>query len=141
MIKIRYERHKHHMSLKCAFNGIVYTLNSQSNFVIHLIFFIITMVASYIYNVSVIEVLIILTTSATVFVAETINTAIEALCDEVAKGKNKTLIGIAKDASAGAVLISAIFAIIVALIIFLPKVYEVFHEYYNTSSVREVLDD
>ena len=56
-----------------------------------------------------------------VFVAETINSAIEALCDTVSLDY-KVNIKYAKDVSAGAVLVTAFVSVITGLIIFMPYV-------------------
>jgi diacylglycerol kinase len=56
-----------------------------------------------------------------VFVAETTNSAIEALCDTVSLDY-KVNIKYAKDVSAGAVLVTALVSVITGLIIFMPYV-------------------
>jgi diacylglycerol kinase len=60
-----------------------------------------------------------------VFGAETVNTSIEKLVDLVSPQKNE-LAGKAKDMAAGAVLICALFAAATGLIIFIPKVWNLF---------------
>lgn len=55
-----------------------------------------------------------------VLVAELFNTALELLVDLVSPGYNKAA-GIVKDLASAAVLLAAVFAVIVALIIFTPK--------------------
>lgn len=55
-----------------------------------------------------------------VIVAEMFNTAIEALADNISTEENE-LIKKAKDISAGATLVLSIFAVIVAILIILPK--------------------
>lgn len=54
-----------------------------------------------------------------VWTAETLNTAFELLADAVSPGLN-TVIGQAKDVAAGAVLITAIGAVIIGLLVFGP---------------------
>lgn len=58
---------------------------------------------------------------ALVWIAESINTALEFLADEITL-ERKDLIGKAKDVAAFAVLVSAIFAIIIGFFIFLPYI-------------------
>lgn len=55
-----------------------------------------------------------------VWMAEGMNTAIEALTDLVSPGKHP-LAGQAKDLAAGAVLCAAIIAVVIGVIVFLPK--------------------
>ena len=55
-----------------------------------------------------------------VLALETLNTAIEKLVDFVSPGYRKEA-GLVKDIAAGAVLIAAIAAVIVGIIVFVPK--------------------
>ena len=59
---------------------------------------------------------------AQVLSLEIVNTAIEA-CIDLVSPERQPLAKLAKDAAAGAVLISAIFAAIIGLLIFVPKVF------------------
>jgi len=58
-----------------------------------------------------------------VLISETINSAIEALCDTVTQDF-KINVKYAKDVSAGAVLVSSLLSVITGLIIFLPYIIE-----------------
>ena len=58
-----------------------------------------------------------------VFVAEMLNTAVEAMVDLITIEKRQDA-KIAKDVAAGMVLVSAFFSIIIGLYIFLPKVLQ-----------------
>ena len=58
-----------------------------------------------------------------VLISESINSAIEALCDTVSKDY-KVNIKYAKDVSAGAVLVSALVSVITGLIVFLPYIVD-----------------
>jgi len=113
----------HHISFKHAFNGVVYAFKTQPNFKVHTFIYLLTLYFAYYFKISYIEVLIILVISALVFSLEMINTAIEALSDEVCVGEWKELIKVAKDCSSGAVLIASFFAVVIGLIIFLPKFF------------------
>ena len=113
---------RHHtISFKNAFTGIYTATRTQTNIRIHLIATITVFLASVYYRVSLTEGLILILTIASVFVAEMFNTAIEFLSDAVTLEHNE-LIDHAKDVSAGAVLFSAILALSVGLLIFLPKI-------------------
>lgn len=57
---------------------------------------------------------------ALVWVAEAVNTALEALGDAVSQ-RPHPLVGQAKDVAAGAVLLAAIAAVVVALLVFVPR--------------------
>ena len=57
-----------------------------------------------------------------VLTAESLNTAIEAICDFIQPNYDKK-IGLIKDIAAGAVTFAAFTAIIIGAIIYLPKLY------------------
>jgi diacylglycerol kinase (ATP) len=61
---------------------------------------------------------------AAVWIAESLNTALEYLADAISPERHAR-IGDAKDVAAGAVLISAVTAIIVGIVIFGPYVREI----------------
>lgn len=119
------DRKFHHVSFKYAFNGIKWAFKSQPNFKIHTYAFILLGILilffSFFSLVEYYEIVVLLVISALIFATEMINTAVEALGDEIANGKYKEFIRIAKDTASGAVLISAVFAILIGIIIFLPK--------------------
>lgn len=107
-------------SFKYAFNGIRFVFFTQTNMQIHLAIAIIVTIFGFYFKISHNEWLILILTFALVLVSETINTAIEQLVNFISPQYNKKA-GLIKDISAAFVLISAIFAIIVGLIIFIPK--------------------
>jgi len=112
---------KHTVSFRNAFTGILTATHTQVNIRIHLIATtIVTLLAVYL-QISMVEGLVLLLTIASVIVAELFNTAIEFLADAVTLEDNN-FIRDAKDVSAGAVLVSAIFAALVGLLIFVPKI-------------------
>lgn len=65
-----------------------------------------------------------------VLMAEGFNTAVETLADRVSADYDE-MVGKCKDLAAGAVLLMVIAAVIVGLIIFLPKFYGKFVEYFG----------
>ncbi|MGB5633345.1 MAG: diacylglycerol kinase family protein, partial [Waterburya sp.] len=70
------------------------------------------------------EMAVITMTCAIVMVLELINTAIESVVDLTVKQSYHELAKIAKDCAAGAVLVSAIAALIVAAFILLPPLLQ-----------------
>lgn len=103
-----------------AFKGIDYAAKTQLNFRVHLVATFLAVFSGLALHISVNEWLWIILCIALVLIAELFNTAIEFLTDLVSPEYNK-LAGHIKDISAGAVLITAIFALATGLIIFLPK--------------------
>jgi len=121
----------HYITFKYAYDGVKWAFITQPNFKIHLfILSMILLLSTYLglkNMISAVEVLVVLLISAIVLTAEMINTALEALSDEVANGEYKEFIRIAKDASSGAVLMSTIFAVIIGTVIYLPKILVLFN--------------
>jgi diacylglycerol kinase len=111
---------KQFMSFVPAFKGIGMVLKTQQNFWIHLAVACIVVVAGVVAGLTNTEWCIIVTTIFLVLAMEVVNTAIEKLVDFVSPGFHQQA-GIVKDLSAAAVLLTAVAAVIVGLIIFLPK--------------------
>jgi diacylglycerol kinase len=103
-----------------AFNGIWHAAATQLNFRVHLIAAIVAVCAGYALHISSQEWLWIILCIGIVLIAELFNTAIEFLTDLVSPEYNKKA-GLVKDLSAGAVLITAICALVIGIIIFVPK--------------------
>lgn len=112
-------------SMGHAIDGISYTTNHERNFRIEIFFAFAVTIASFIFKVSLIEWAILVLVIGMVLALEMINTSIERCVDLVTKDY-KELAKIAKDVSAGAVLIMSIFSIIIGIIIFLPKIIQIF---------------
>jgi len=104
-----------------AFNGIWLMIRKEQNAKIHLIALIIVVVAGICLHLSLSEWIAIVIVSGGVFAAEAFNTSIETLSDTVTPEYNKNIKQV-KDFAAGAVLIFSITAVLVGLIIFLPKI-------------------
>jgi diacylglycerol kinase (ATP) len=103
-----------------AFKGIGYSAKTQLNFRVHLVAMLLAVFLGYALHITVNEWQWIILCITLVLVAELFNTAIEFLTDLVSPNYNE-LAGHVKDISAGAVLITALFALITGIIIFLPK--------------------
>jgi diacylglycerol kinase (ATP) len=109
-----------------AFKGLGYAAKTQLNFRIHLGATIIVFGMSYVLHISTNEWQWVILCIAFVLVTELLNTAIEFLTDLVSPGYNEVA-GRVKDIAAGAVVIAAVFALIIGLIIFLPKLLLLAH--------------
>lgn len=103
-----------------AFEGIINTVKAERNMKIHCGFMLAVVVCGFIFRLTYTEWLICLALFGLVTSLELVNTAVEAVVDLVTE-ERKPLAKKAKDAAAGAVLVSAIFAAIIGLIIFVPK--------------------
>ncbi len=111
-------------SMLHAIDGINYALSHERNLIIEIIIAIIVSISGIIFKVSIIEWLALVLTIAIIISLEMINTAIERTVDLATK-EYKELARIAKDVSAGAVLIMSLFSIIIGIIIFLPKIINI----------------
>ena len=108
-------------SVKNCLDGISYVTKNEKNFKREIALGIIALILSYILKIDKIEFIIILTMICLVLTAEIINTAIERAVDLVTK-EYHALARIAKDVSAGSVLVTSTFALIIGIIIFMPKI-------------------
>jgi diacylglycerol kinase (ATP) len=109
-----------------ALNGIWHATATQLNFRVHLVAALIAVYGGYALHISTNEWLWIILCIAMVLVAELFNTALEFLTDLVSPEYNKKA-GLVKDMAAGAVLITAICAMVIGLIIFVPKLLLLIH--------------
>ncbi len=108
-------------STNFAIKGIVTMVKNENNARIHLVASLLVIAVGFYFSLTSSEWLWITTAIALVWILEAINTAIEALVDLVSP-QFHPLAGKAKDVAAGAVLLGAIFAVIVGGIIFVPKI-------------------
>jgi diacylglycerol kinase (ATP) len=107
-------------SFNYAIEGMIYALRTQRNMRIHVAAAVITLVGALVLGVDRISLAAIVFAISLVFVAELINTAIEAAVD-IATDRYDPLAKVAKDVSAGAVLVAAMNALVVAyLVLFNP---------------------
>ncbi len=104
-------------SFKNAFKGIAAAFITESHMRFHFVAAFFVLLFAYICEITVPEWAILILTIGSVFVAELINTAIEETCNLYSTEQNPH-IGKIKDIAAGAVLVSAIAAIGVALFVF-----------------------
>ncbi|MBB5635906.1 undecaprenol kinase/diacylglycerol kinase (ATP) [Pedobacter cryoconitis] len=103
-----------------ALSGIAYTVKTQMNFKIHLVATLLVGIAGWYFQLSGHEWLWIILAIGLVLVAELLNTAIELLVDLVSPDFNPKA-GKVKDVAAGAVIVAAFISVIIAAIIFIPK--------------------
>lgn len=108
------------LSFKYAWSGITYAFFTQRNFRIHLIVGIAAIALSLYLALSPIEIAVIGLTTGAVLTMELLNTALESVVDLTVKQTYHELAKTAKDCAAGAVLISALAAVLVAGSLLLP---------------------
>lgn len=108
-------------SFKYALQGIYHGIKKERNFKIHMVFVILVIIMSFILKINKTELIILSITISMVLSAELFNTALENAIDLICGDNINPLAKIAKDCSAGAVLITAINSVIVGFIIFFDK--------------------
>ncbi len=122
MDKNKPRKNKLYKSFGFAFEGIGNTILRERNMQIHCTVTVLVVIFGFILKISMVEWYICLLLFALVLSLELVNTALEAVVDLVTEEK-KPLAKKAKDAAAGAVLMSAIIAAILGGIIFFPKLW------------------
>lgn len=106
-----------------AFEGILTGIRQERNMKIHCVAIILVTAAGTLFQITAVEWCICLLLFALVAGLELVNTAVEAVVDLVTEEK-KPLAKIAKDTAAGAVLFTAVMAVIIGCIIFIPHLLE-----------------
>jgi diacylglycerol kinase len=109
-----------------AFVGLWYALRTQHNMWVHIAVAVLAIALGIILRISAVEFAMIFVAVTGVFIAEMFNTVIE-LCVDLASPEYHPLAKIAKDVAAGAVLLSAMLAVVIGLFVFVPHLWEFFH--------------
>lgn len=112
--------HQHTISFMHAWEGIRWALTTQPNFRVHISFAILALIFGFYFQISYVEMSLIVFAIVLGLTAEMINTALEAMTDLITSEWKKEA-KIAKDVSAGMMLLSAIGTVIVAIFIFGPR--------------------
>jgi len=109
-------------SIGYAFKGLMVLIKTENSIKLQLFIAIVVTIAGFYFKISSTEWLIQLVMIAIVMSTEGMNTAIEYMADFVHPEYHEK-IGKIKDIGAGAVFIASIIAIIVAGIIYIPKIF------------------
>ena len=107
-----------------AFQGIFNTIRTERNIKIHCVAAILVTIFGIWLQISKTEWMICFILFGLILALELVNTAVEATVDLFTE-ERKSLAKKAKDAAAGAVLIAAIFAVVIGILIFIPKLLDV----------------
>ena len=108
-----------------AFSGIFHCFFKQRNFKIQVSFLLLTVALSFWLHISLAEWLVVIICCVIVLAGEMFNTAIEKLCDFINPSINPQIKFI-RDVAAGAVLLLSVGAALCGVLIFIPKLYELF---------------
>jgi diacylglycerol kinase len=105
-----------------AFRGLWYALRTQRNMRVHLAAAILVTFTGILLHISAVEFAMLYVAIVGVFTAEIFNTVIE-LCVDLAQPEYHPLARIAKDVAAGAVLLSALLAVVIGLFVLGPHLW------------------
>lgn len=105
-----------------AFNGLWHTLRTQRNMRVHLGTAILVTLAGVLLHVSAVEFALLYVAITGVVIAEMFNTVCE-ICVDLAQPEYHPQARIAKDVAAGAVLLSAILAVVIGLFVLGPHLW------------------
>ncbi|HEU4965518.1 MAG TPA: diacylglycerol kinase [Bacilli bacterium] len=109
-------------SFSYAVEGMTYALTTQRNMRIHFALAFLAMIASILFDLSKLEIVLVFFSIIMVIGAELFNTAVEAVVDLVTDDYHP-LAKIAKDTAAAAVLMTAVHAVIVGFFVFFDKLF------------------
>lgn len=109
-------------SFNYAIQGFTFSFVTQRNFRIHCLASVLLIVFLVVLDLNTGEILFLLSAAFVVLISELINTSIEKTIDLYTSAYHP-LAKIAKNCAAAAVLLAALYAVLVAIIIFIPKFF------------------
>ncbi|CAA0144853.1 diacylglycerol kinase family protein [Tenacibaculum maritimum] len=108
-------------SIKFAFKGLWILLTTEDSIKVQFSMAILATFAGYFFNISTTEWMIQCLAIGLVLIAEATNTAVEEIADFIHPDYHEK-IGLIKDIAAGAPAIAALISLVIAAIIYLPKI-------------------
>jgi diacylglycerol kinase (ATP) len=112
-------------SFQHAWDGFSFLLKNEMNARIHVAITVVVILLGIVLEVSRVEWILLILTIGVVIAAEAVNTALEQLVDLVSP-KYHLLAKRAKDLAAAAVLLLAVVAVIIGILIFVPRLNTLF---------------
>ncbi len=127
------------LSFQHAWDGVQFCFDTQRHMRVHFTLVVLVLLAAWTLGINGTPFLHLLAAAAVVLVAEMINTALEAATELIVEGYD-VRVKVIKDVAAGAVLIAAIYALLVAVMVFssAERVVEVFSNLPEPSSPPEL---
>jgi diacylglycerol kinase len=114
-------------SFRFAYEGIKYALDTQGNMKFHFFVAFLVLFAALFVHLNKIDILFILLAVTLMIVTELINTAVEKTVD-LAMPERHPMAKIAKDVAAASVLVSAVFAVVVGMVVFYEPIHQLFQQ-------------
>ena len=103
-----------------AAKGLKYAFSTQRNFRIHVLFTLVALALGLLLELNKSDLAIMTLTATSVLLVELLNTAIESVVDLAIGKRFHPLAQIAKDCSAGAVLVASISSVLIAILLLFP---------------------
>lgn len=122
----KYKNSSIFQSLTYAYRGVALALKSQRNFRFDFVFGIFVLTAAVLLRFSYVELAVLVLSINSVLFAELINTVVEFIIDAYYGNRYSIVAKMSKDIAAGAVLITAISALIIGILLFFPKIIKFF---------------
>lgn len=110
-------------SFRHAYKGLRAVVSRERNARIHMFFAVLAVLASWLFQISIFQLSLVIFAIILVFFAEITNTAIERTLDLIVTERNQ-VVQLIKDMTAGGVLVCALGALAVAACVFGPRVYQ-----------------
>jgi diacylglycerol kinase (ATP) len=110
-------------SFKYAFSGWWFVIRTQRNAWIHMVVSIAVIFLSFLLHIPALSWVLIFLAIALVWIAEFLNTALEAVVDLASNHQQHDLARVGKDVGAAAVLIAAVTSIIIGLLVLGPPLW------------------
>ncbi len=108
-------------SFRCAIQGVLFVLQTERNMALHFLAAALALLIAALLRVTPLELACLTLTISSVLICELANTALEILCDIVCADLEPRIRRV-KDIAAGAVLISAVSALLVGILVLGPRV-------------------
>ncbi len=105
-------------SISNAIHGLKLAVSSQRNFVIEIFISIAVIIGALLFRFTITDICILIVMIALVLICELLNSVIEFTLDAVYKNNYSRLVEMAKDMSAGMVLLIACISVIIGLLLF-----------------------
>ena len=111
-----------------ALNGVRLAFSSQRNFRKHLVIMTVTIAIAIYLRINILELCMVIFANSFVLIMEMMNSVIEFVIDAYYKNKWAKLAKLSKDIAAGAVLLSACTSLLISVIIFSNRIWELYYE-------------
>ena len=122
----RFKTKNFNCSFKNARKGMRLVIKSERNIRFHIVIASLMIFLALVLSFKPLEMCILLLTIGMVIITEMLNTAIEFALDATFKNKYSTLVGMAKDISAGAVMVASVLSVLIGVILFGQAIFRFF---------------